>query len=208
MQNAGSPRYRAAERVPNPEPEKWNDTMGLQRIGTVLLIFAALVVAGSILDGGDAGRALNAFGGVCWFLAAGMLVRAALKLSRQPAMWASITGLTAVVAFVIRPSDLILAAVGFGAAGIIVGLLARNHELLWVTLVTALYLPFHIGTAILKVVVRSMMGIEASIRSEPPPTAAIVPLMMVVAALVGGYAAVAIKARRSHTDHHRVSPTG
>ncbi|MDQ3541518.1 MAG: hypothetical protein M3440_12615 [Chloroflexota bacterium] len=180
----------------------------LERVGTVLLIFATLVVAASILAGGDVGRALNALSGVCWFLAAGMLVRAALKSSRQPTMWAGVIGLTAVVAFVIRPSDLVLAVIGFGGSGILVGLLARDHELLWVTLVPALYLPFHIGTAVLKAVVRSMMGIEAGIRSQPPPTAAIVPQVMAAAALVGGFVAVSIKARRSHPDDRRIPSTG
>lgn len=181
--------------------------MKLERIGTVLLIVATLVVAGSILAGGDVGRLLNALAGICWFVAAGMLVSAALKSSRDVAIWVIVIGLTAVVAFVIRPSDLILAAIGFGGAGILVGLLARDHELLWVTLVPGLYLPFHIGTAVLKAVGRSMMGIEASIRSDPPPTAAVVPLVMVAAALMGWYVATAIKARRSRPDQRRVSPT-
>lgn len=184
-----------------------NDTMRWERIGTGLLISATLVVGASILAGGDFGRALNATGGVCWFLAAGMLVSAARKSSRQPTMWAGVIGLTAVVAFLVRPSDLVLATIGFGAAGILAGLLARDHELLWVTLIPGLYLPFHIGTAVLKATVRSMMGIETSIRSDPPPTAAIVPLMMVAAALLGGYAVVSIKAWRSHADIRRVFPT-
>jgi carbon starvation protein CstA len=114
--------------------------------------------------------------------------------------------LTVVVAFIVRPSDLLLAAVGFGGAGLIVASLAQNHELLWVKLIPALYLPFHIGTALLGALVRSMTGTEASIRSEPPPTTAIVPLTMVVAALVGGYVAVSIKARRSRADDRQVSP--
>ncbi|CAA9564128.1 MAG: hypothetical protein AVDCRST_MAG43-2176 [uncultured Thermomicrobiales bacterium] len=181
--------------------------MGLERSGTALLVLATLVVAASILAGGDVGRALNAFGGIGWFLAAGMLVSAAVRSSRQYMTWAAVIGLTAVVAFVVRPSDLILAAVGFGSAGIVVGTLAQNRELLWVTLVPALYLPFHIGTAVLKATVRSLMGTEPGIRSDPPPTAAIVPIVMVVAALAGGYAAMSIKAHRSDPDEGRFSPT-
>jgi hypothetical protein len=135
-----------------------------------------------------------------------MLVSATLKASRQVTPWIVVICLTAVVAFIVRPSDLLLAAVGFGGAGLIVGSLAQNHELLWVKLVPALYLPFHIGTALLRALVRAMTGTEASIRSEPPPTAAIVPLTMVVAALAGGYVAVSIKARRSRADDRQVFP--
>lgn len=181
--------------------------MKLERIGTGLLVLATLVVAASILAGGDIGRGLNAFGGVCWFLAAGMLVSTTVKSSRRPSMWAIVIGLTVVVAFVVRPSDLVFAAIGFGGAGILVGMLARDRELLWVTLVPALYLPFHIGTAVLKAMVRSMMGIEATIRSEPPPTAAMVPFVMVVAALAGGYAAMSIKSGRSLVHERRLPST-
>lgn len=180
--------------------------MRLERIGMALLVVATLLVAASIVASGDVGRALNALGGVCWFLAAGMLVSTALGSSHRPRMWAVVISLTAVVAFVVRPSDLALAAIGFGGAGILVGMLARDHELLWVTLVPALYLPFHIGTAVLKATVRSMMGVEATIRSEPPPTAAVVPVMMVAAALVGGYAAMSIRARLSVSNERGASP--
>ncbi len=167
----------------------------LERTGTVLLAFATITVGVAILAGGSTGRALNGLSGICWFASAGLLVSAASRSSRQPTRWLIILGLTAVVAFVIRPSDLVLATVGFGGAGLLIGIIARDRELLWVKLVPALYLPFHIGTAVLKAVVRSMTGTEASIRSEPPPTAAIVPLVMLGAALVGGYVAVSLKSR-------------
>lgn len=179
-------------------------TTSLERTGTALLVIATLVVGISILAGGDTGRALNGFSGICWFVAAGMLVTATLKSSREVAPWVIALGLTAVVAFVIRPSDLLLASVGFGVTGALMGAIAPHHEILWVKLVPALYLPFHIGTAVVKAMIRSMTGAEASIRSEPPPTAAIVPLMMMGAALIGGHLAVAIKARRSHHGNRRV----
>jgi hypothetical protein len=68
--------------------------------------------------------------------------------------------------------------------------------LLWAKLVPAFYLPMHIGTAVLKAVGRSILGMESSIRSEPPPTAAIVPAVMVAAALAGGWIAQRVKRSR------------
>lgn len=181
--------------------------MRLERAGLVLLLVATIVVAASILAGGTVGRVLNGVGGLCWFLAAGLLVTAGFRSTTRPAIWAIVTGATALLAFVIRPSDLILAMIGFGGAGLLLGICARNHERLWVAMVPALYLPFHIGAAVLRAVARSLSGAEAHIRSEPPPTAAIVPLVMVAAALAGGYAAVAIKSQRSHQEMRRVMPT-
>jgi len=179
--------------------------MRAERSGTALLVFATIMVGISILAGGDLGRVLNGISGIVWFGAAGLLIHAARRTSSQLGLWWTVAGLTAVVAFVIRPSDMVQAAIGFGGAGLVVGILARDDELLWVKLVPALYLPFHIGTAVLRSLIRSLTGAEASIRSEPPPTAALVPLMMVVAALLGGYAAVTTKARRSGARNRRMS---
>ncbi|HEV2067311.1 MAG TPA: hypothetical protein VGR08_10790 [Thermomicrobiales bacterium] len=179
--------------------------MASERNGTAMLVFATALVGLSIVAGGDVGRVLNGTSGIVWFGAAGLLIHAAHRTSSQRGLWWTVVGVTAVVAFVIRPSDMALAAIGFGGAGLVVGTLARNNELLWVKLVPALYLPFHIGTAVLRSFIRSLTGGEASIRSDPPPTAALVPLLMVVAALLGGYAAVVIKARRSGVRNRRMS---
>jgi len=179
--------------------------MRSERLGTALLLSATILVGISILADGDPARVLNGISGIVWFGAAGLLIHATLRTTSQPVLWGTVAGLTAVVAFVIRPSDMVLASVGFGGSGLAVGLLARDRELLWVKLVPALYLPFHIGTAVLRSLGRSLTGAEASIRSEPPPTAALVPLLMVVAASLGGYAAVALKARRSGTPDRRMS---
>lgn len=179
--------------------------MRFERSGTALLAFATILVGVSILVGGDTGRVLNGISGIIWFGAAGLLVHAARGVSQQVVLRWAVVGLTAVVAFVIRPSDMALAVIGFGGAGLAVGLLAQDRELLWVKLVPALYLPLHIGTAVLRSVVRSLSGAEASIRSEPPPTAALVPVLMVVAALLGGYLATDFKARRYSARDRRMS---
>ncbi len=99
------------------------------------------------------------------------------------------------MAFVIKPTDLTLAVIGFGGAGFVIGMLAKTDPMLWAKLVPALYLPAHIGTAVLKAAGRSMLGMESSIRSAPPPTAAIVPFVMVAAAIAGGIVATALRQR-------------
>lgn len=160
--------------------------MDLATRGTVLLVAATIVVGISILANGMPSRLLNGLAGILWFAAAAMLVIAAVSISRSGSLWLGILVLTAVVAFVVRPSDMLLAAVGFLACGAIAQLLARDGRLIWSVLIPALYLPLHIGTAVIKAVVRSIEGQESSIRTDPPPTAALVPLLMVVAAVVGG----------------------
>jgi len=102
-----------------------------------------------------------------------------------------------VVAFVIKPSDLVLASVGFGGAGLIAGILVQRDPIFWAKMIPAFYLPLHIGTAILKAVGRNALGMESSIRTDPPPTAAVVPAIMLGAALVGGWLARSIRARRA-----------
>jgi hypothetical protein len=154
--------------------------------GTWLLLAATIVVGLSILLEGAVSRALNGMAGVMWFGAAAMLVTAGLRLQRSPRLWVGLVALTSVVAFVVRPSDLLLAVIGFVTCGALALLLAGDGRLLWSTLVVGLYLPLHIGTAVIKAVVRTISGTEASIRTDPPPTAAMVPLVMLGAALLGG----------------------
>jgi hypothetical protein len=154
--------------------------------GTWLLLAATIVVGLSILLDGAVSRALNGMAGVMWFGAAALLVTAGLRLQRSPRLWVGLVALTSVVAFIVRPSDLLFAIIGFVTCGAVAMLLAGDGRLLWSTLVVGLYLPLHIGTAVLKAVVRTMSGTEASIRTDPPPTAALVPLVMLGAALLGG----------------------
>lgn len=103
--------------------------------------------------------------------------------------------MTAVVAFLIRPSDLVLVTIGFGGAGLLAGLSARRDVIFWAKTIPAFYLPMHIGTAIAKAAGRSLLGMESSIRTEPPPTAAIVPVVMLMTAVAGGWVAKRIRER-------------
>ena len=169
--------------------------MDYERIGTGALVAATVVVGGAIALGDQPGRVLNGIGGMAWFASAGLLVLAARTRPSHPWQWVATIGLTAAVAFVVKPSDLTLATIGLGGSGLVMGLLAKRDPMLWVKLIPALYLPMHIGTAVLKAIGRRVLGMEASIRTDPPPTAAIVPFVMVVAAVAGGLIAQAIRQR-------------
>lgn len=159
-----------------------------ERRGTGGLLAATVVVGASIVAGGDVGRALNGIAGLTWFASATVMAIEGRRRGASALQWLGVGTLTAAVAFIVRPSDLTLAIAGFGSAGLLAGLLRDRDPIFWAKMVPALYLPMHIGTAILKAAGRSALGMEASIRSEPPPTAAIVPAVMLLAAVCGGWA--------------------
>jgi hypothetical protein len=161
--------------------------MRLERIGTALLLAATVLVAISILLDGTGARLFNGVAGLTWFAAAAMLCAVAWRRSRRPMVWVTVGLLTGAVAFVVKPSDFLPAIIGFGLAGAIVAWVARRDGVLWAQVIVGLYLPFHIGTAVLKAIYRSVSSAEASIRTDPPPTAALVPLTMLLAAVLGAY---------------------
>lgn len=174
---------------------------GYERVGTALLVGATGVVGVSIAASGDVGRVLNGIGGVAWFTSAGFMVAAARQSERRSWQWPGAIALTGTVAFVIKPTDATLAIAGFGAAGALMGLVAHDRPVLWAKLIPALYLPAHIGTALVKVAGRELLGLEASVRTQPPPIAFAVPAIMVAAAWGGGYLASALRKRRASPDH-------
>lgn len=160
----------------------------MERTGTIVLMVATLVVAISIVVDGTASRLFNGLGGVAWFASAAILAVATRKTRASIATWGVAFALTALLAFVVTPSDFSRAIVGFGGAGVAIALVSSRNEVLWAKLIVALYLPLHVGTAILKSVWRSVVGGDASIRTDPPPTAALVPMAMLVAAVAGALA--------------------
>lgn len=166
------------------------DRVNLQRIGTVLLFVAALLVGVAIVMDSDAGRVLNGAGGLLWFASTATLLIAAAKTRPPVWLWILLAALTITVAFIVRPSAAVPTLAGFIPAGFVIAALAPRGKILWATLVPACYLPAHIGTAVVRSAVREMLGNDAPLRTDPPPTAAIVPLLMVICALVGGYAAI------------------
>jgi hypothetical protein len=167
----------------------------LERNATVTLVTATAIVGASIVADGTLARALNGVAGVTWFSSSAMFIIEGRRRGAAPLQWAGILALTAGVAFVIKPSDLTLAIAGFAPAGFVAALAVKRDPLLWAKMIPALYLPLHIGTAVLKAAGRNVMGLESSIRTEPPPTAAIVPAVMLGAAMVGGWIASKVRER-------------
>lgn len=159
----------------------------LERIATGTLAVATVVVGASIVADGDVAKALNGVAGLTWFASSAMFIVEGRRRGSTSLQWAEITALTAVVAFVIKPSDIVLASIGFVPAALVAGMMVKRDPMLWAKMIPALYLPLHIGTAILKAVGRNVLGMESSIRTDPPPTAAIVPFVMLAAAIVGGW---------------------
>ena len=161
----------------------------LERVATLTLAIATMIVGASIVADGALARVLNGVAGLTWFAATAMFVIIARQRGATARQWAMILALTGVVAFLVKPSDILLATIGFTSAAFVAGYVNRRDPMLWAKLVPALYLPLHIGTAVAKAVGRSALGMETSIRTDPPPTAVIVPAVMLVAALIGGYLA-------------------
>ena len=164
-------------------------TTKLERIATGTLAAATVVVGMSIVADGTLAKGLNGVSGLTWFASSAMFAIEGKRREAPVMQWAGTIGLTAVVAFLIRPSDLVLATAGFGGAGVLTGLLVKRDPIFWAKMIPAFYLPLHIGTAILKAAGRSALGMDSSIRTDPPPTAAIVPAVMLVAAIAGGWIA-------------------
>lgn len=171
------------------------DRRTLVLIGIVELLIAAMLVGVAITLDGDAGRITNGVGGALWFGAAVILLIATLRTRPARKLWPIFALLVIAVAFVITPSALVLALIGFVPAGFVMARVAGRHELLWAAMIPAWYLPAHIGTAVAKAAGRAALGMDAPVRTDPPPTGAIVPAVMVLAALAGGYIALRLRAR-------------
>jgi hypothetical protein len=180
----------------------------LERGATVTLAIATVVVGASIVADGTLARAQNGVAGLTWFASSAMFVVEGRRRGASPLQWVGILALTAGVAFVIKPSDLTLAIAGFVPAGFVAAMGVRKDPLLWAKMVPALYLPLHIGTAVLKAAGRSALGLESSIRTEPPPTVAVVPAVMLGAALAGGWIAGKVRDRRGRGRQGSLLPKG
>jgi hypothetical protein len=175
-------------------------------IGIVGLALGALLVGAAIVMDSDLGRAVNGVGGVLWFASTALLTLAAVRTRPPSWLWAALALVVITVAFIVKPSAIVPAMIGFVPAGFLVAALAPRARVLWAALVPAWYLPAHIGTAVLKSAVNSMLGNEASLRTDPPPTAAIVPMLMVACALAGGVLARYAVERRSGAESAGVRP--
>lgn len=164
-------------------------TPGTELRATVALAAATLIVGASIATDGTISRTLNGVAGLTWFASSAMFLMEGRRRGASAPQWAGVLALTAGVAFVIKPSDLTLAIAGFAPAGFLAAVIGRRNPMLWAKMVPALYLPMHIGTAVLKAAGRNLLGMESSIRTEAPPTAVIVPAVMLGGAVAGGWIA-------------------
>jgi len=180
----------------------------LQERAPQILIAAAVVVGIAIVLDGAAARGINGIAGLMWFLAAGLLIRFTIK---QSGGWTTF-GLTIVISFVlvllVKPSDLMWAAIGFTIGGALVALVARSEREKAALLLPAIWLPTHLLVAIGRVAERAIRDQPARVRTDPPPTAALVPLAMVIAALVGGLIVVWWLERKEQRAIVAASATG
>lgn len=166
-------------------------------IGISGLALGALLVGAAIVMDSDLGRAVNGVGGLLWFASTALMTIVAVR-GRPPAwLWGVLALVVMTVAFIVKPSAIVPAMIGFIPAGALLAAIAPKSKLLWAALVPAWYLPAHIGTAVAMSAVNSLLGNEASLRTDPPPTAAIVPLVMIGCALAGGTLARHLQERRS-----------
>lgn len=170
-------------------------------IGIAGLALGAILVGLAIVMDSELGRGVNGIGGVLWFASTALLTLAAVRTRPPVWIWAVLALVVVTVAFIVKPSAIVPAVIGFVPAGLLLGAAAPRSRLLWAALVPAWYLPAHIGTAVVKSAVNTMLGNEASLRTDPPPTAAIVPLVMVACAMFGG-----IIARRVRDVRHSGKP--
>jgi hypothetical protein len=154
---------------------------------TSALIAASLVVAVAILVGGSAARGINGIAGVLWIGAAVILIRSLAREPRSVVMFVLVGFECLALVLLVKPSNLLWAAIGFSVGGAAIELFASGRQYDWALLLPALWLPVHLLVAICRALVRALTGGEAAVRSDPPPTAALVPCAMVVSALAGAW---------------------
>lgn len=151
--------------------------------GALLAVAAGIVGVAIALDG-TAARSVNGIGVLCWIVASVMIVRALRHATNRLRGTAATAIGVGVLSFVVRPSDLIAALIGFSVAGVLIALIVPDRPVQWALLLPAAWLPAHIAVAI----GRSVLADSPSVRTDPPPTTVFVPLAMVLAATLGGYA--------------------
>jgi len=156
-------------------------------LGTLILLLAGVVVAVAISTDGAVSRAINGVAGILWVGSAWILLTALRGDSKFWVRLAQVTVMCLLLVIFLRPSDLAMAIAGFSFAGAIIGATAGARSFTWATLLPALWLPVHLGTAVVKAAYRALADKEATLRSDPPPTAALVPFAMIVAAMFGAW---------------------
>jgi hypothetical protein len=165
-------------------PRRW-------RLGAAGLALAALLVGVAILLGGGASRVVNPIGALLW-VASGVLLAVSPPPAQRPAVgWLVAAASGLLLGAVVRPGNLLEAALGFAVAGAVIVLAAGDRVGAWALLAPAIYLPVHLLIGVGRAIVRG--GV---VRTDPPPTASIVPLVMILAAAAAGWLVASMLRRR------------
>ncbi len=153
-----------------------------QNDGIPLLVVAAAIVGFAIGLDGDIRKVLNGIAVIVWLIAAWFIVRSAFAAGVTLAQVGICAVVILILSTLIRPSDPLLALIGFGWGGVAVGWIGRSLGSKLGALLGALWLPAHLIVAVSQAGIRELRDQPAAIRTDPPPTAIIVPLVMVLAA--------------------------
>jgi uncharacterized membrane protein len=164
--------------------------------GSVLLLVASLLVGVAIASPDPVSRAINGVSGVIWIAGAAFLIAAVRADHRFSLRLSMVAVFGMVLVLAVRPSDLLIAAVGFGVGGAAIAAVTGASGLTWAKLLAAVWLPEHLLTAVTRAVYRAVQDLPATIRSEPPPTAALVPFAMVASAWGGAWLVVRVRDQR------------
>ena len=173
--------------------------VGPGAFGGGALVAAGLLVGVAIAADGAVARSINGLGGLVWLAALGLLARSVRREPRRLVGAGTVIGAALALTFLVPPSELLPAVLGFLAAGAVTAALVRRRGVTWALLVPAAWLPIHLGVAVGRAAWRAVVDGAPAVRTDPPPTAALVPLAMVVAAGAGGLAVARWRARQAPT---------
>jgi hypothetical protein len=177
--------------------------------GILVLIIASLLVAASILVGGSVGRGLNGAAALLWVASLIMIWKQlGADRTRLPVIAAAIA-ITFTLVVLLKPSNLLMAGLGFAVAGILVAVLAGHSHVQWSAIIPALWLPLHLTIAIGGALIGADGNSEIAVRTDAPPTEAFVPFVMVAATLVGGFVGATMRRswQRRPENHDRSNDT-
>lgn len=161
---------------------RFHDRIWLEQMGGLLLLAAGCIVGVAIAADGAIARGFNGVAGIAWIASAVLLVR---SQKGRSAFWPRLLAVIAVgivLVLLVRPTSLLWAVIGFGIAGAAISFAIPKNGMIWAKILPALWLPEHLGVAVVKAIVREVRNQPANVRTDPPPTAALVPLAMIVAA--------------------------
>ena len=100
------------------------------KIGIAGLALGALLVGVAIVMDSDVGRAVNGVGGVLWFASTVLLTLAAWRTRPPVWLWAVLALVVIAVAFVVKPSAIVPAMIGFVPAGLLLGAIAPKSNII------------------------------------------------------------------------------